>query len=209
MRDRVLVRIDCQYDFVDPEGALTINNPDFIYQHQRFCENLQKGMFSRIIDAADTHFVETYQNTREAEDYPLHTVYYSWGWQKIADFKDNIPVTDIYKSTTNLWNEEKTYGILQQDWRLKDVYLCGLLSDVCVRQAMDGFLRRGAKVVLLEDLCRGAQKQMPEIVAEAQYANALAGGRLQMITSKQFFRQVLNEKKRFFNFVNKNSGEAR
>lgn len=55
MRDRVLVRIDCQNDFVDPEGALTINNPDFIYQHRRFCENLQKGMFSRIIDVADMH----------------------------------------------------------------------------------------------------------------------------------------------------------
>lgn len=201
MRDRILVRIDSQNDFMDPEGALTINNPDLIYNNQRFCDSLQKNMFSQIIDVADTHFSETYASTKEAEDFGPHTIYMTWGWLKVAEFKDNIPLTNIYKSTPNLWNEERTYKILQQDWRLKDVYLYGLLSDVCVQQALDGFLKRGARVVLIEDLCQGAQKQLPEIINEPQYVNALASGRLKMISSQQFFRTMLNERKCQLNLV--------
>ena len=151
MNERFLVRIDFQNDFAAPEGALTINNPDLIARHQRFADSLQKGMFSEIWDFRDTHFAETYPQTKEAESFPLHTEFGSWGWQPAAILKDNIPVRTFFKSTTNLWNEVNQYVLLQQDLRDKEVYLCGLLSDICVQQGMDGFLRRGAKVTVLED----------------------------------------------------------
>lgn len=157
MKKRILVRVDFQNDFVDPDGKLTINDVALINRHQRFCNSLQRGMFAEVIDIADTHFEETYAATAEAADYPLHAAYYTWGWHKAAEFKDNIPLTNLYKSTTNIWNEENNYTLLRQDWRDKDIYLCGLLSDVCVREAMDGFLNRGTKVTLLEDLCKGVR----------------------------------------------------
>ena len=201
MNERTLVRIDFQNDFVAENGNLTINSPKLIEKHQQFNQSLQKGMFSQIIDAADTHFAETYPETKEAQSFPPHTIYGTWGWQKAAEFKDNIPVINLYKSTTNLWNEEKTYALLQQDWKGKEVYLCGVLSDICVKQAMNGFLHRGAKVTVLEDLCMGANQQMPEIIQQPAYQKAVEKGYLKMMTSKQFFRMALNEKKCQFNLV--------
>ena len=67
MNERTLVRIDFQNDFVAEEGNLTINNPALIARHKHFNQSLQKGMFTQIIDAADTHFAETYPNTKEAQ----------------------------------------------------------------------------------------------------------------------------------------------
>jgi len=201
MNNRILVRIDFQNDFIHPNGSLSINNPDLIEKNQQFNNSLQKGMFAEIIDAADTHFVETYFNTKEAESFGLHTVYGTWGWNKAAEFKDNIPVTNIFKSSTNIWNEEKYYPILQQNWQGKDVYLCGLLSDVCVEQAFAGFLKRGAKVTLFDDLCQGAQKQLLEIVNDDKYAEYLENGQLRLMKTAQFFRIILSEKKQQFNLL--------
>lgn len=116
--------------------------------------------------------------------------------------KDNIPVRTFFKSTTNLWNEVNQYVLLQQDLRDKEVYLCGLLSDICVQQGMDGFLRRGAKVTVLEDLCQGAVRQIPEIISEPKYGRLLEEGRLRHITGAQFFRSILLEKKLNYNLVN-------
>ena len=195
MNERILMRVDFQNDFVDPEGKLTLSDTDLINRQQYFCNSLQKGMFSQIIDVADTHFEETYKATKEAEDYPPHAIYYSWGWHKAAEFKENIPLVNLYKSTTNIWNEEKNYALLQQNWKDKNVYLCGVLSDVCVKQAMDGLLKRGAKVSVLEDLCKGAQKQMSEIVSEPKYTQMLEKGQLRLITSAQFFREIIKERK--------------
>lgn len=206
MTERILVRIDFQKDFVHPKGALSINNPELIGRHERFAGNLQKGMFAEIVDVSDTHFAETYNQTKEAESFPLHTVFGSWGWLSAAEFKDNIPVRKLYKSTTNLWNEVNQYAVLQQDWRDKQVFLCGLLSDVCVQQGLDGFLRRGAIVTVLEDLCQGVDKQIPEIIREPKYERFVAEGRLRHITSAQFFRSILLEKKLNHNLVNTSRG---
>lgn len=202
MNERILMRVDFQNDFVDPEGKLTLNNLDLIYKHQHFCESLHCGMFAQIVDVADTHFEETYGATKEAETYPPHALYYSWGWHKAVDFKENIPLINLYKSTTNIWNEERNYALLQQDWKGKNVYLCGVLSDVCVRQAMDGFLKRGAKVSVLEDLCMGAQKQMSEIVSEPQYNQVREERQLRLITSAQFFREAIAERKQQLQVLN-------
>lgn len=100
-----------------------------------------------------------------------------------------------------MWQEAYTYPVLQQDWKGKEVYLSGVLSDVCVKQAMDGFLSRGAKVTLLEDLCQGAEKQVPEIVSGAEYDTFVRGGLLRHITAAQFFRRELLNKKIMANVI--------
>lgn len=207
MNERILARIDFQNDFIAPDGALTINNPELIARHQRFADSLQKGMFSEIWDFRDTHFAETYPQTKEAESFILHTEFGTWGWEAAATLKDNIPVRRFFKFTTNLWNEAHQYAALQQDMRNKDVYLCGLLSDICVQQGMDGFLRRGAKVTVLEDLCQGLDKQIPEIISEPKYQKLVEEGRLRHISSAQFFRSILLEKKLNYNLVNTRGGK--
>jgi len=207
MKKNILIRIDFQNDFVHPHGALTINSMDLIEKHQQFADGLFNNCFDKIIETYDTHFSETYGETFEAQDFPLHCVFGSWGWQQAAPFKPDLNVTKMYKSTTNLWNEVKNYRDLNDDWSDKNVYLCGLLSDICVQQAMNGLLKRGANVIILDDLCQGANKQISDIIQEDCYRPFVDSGKLKTITTAQFFRCALLQRKIQHNLVNKSLGE--
>ena len=207
MNTNILVRIDFQNDFVHPHGALSINNPELIECHQQFADSLFNHCFDKIIETYDTHFAETYPNTYEAEKFPPHCIFGSWGWQQAAPFKPDLEITKIYKSTTNLWNETKNYRELNDDWQNVNVYLCGLLSDICVQQAMNGFLKRGANVIIIDDLCQGAQKQISDILQEKTYRPFVEKGQLKSITTSQFFRSQLLNKKVQYNLVKKSLGE--
>lgn len=191
----ILCRIDFQNDFVHNHGALSIKNPDLIEAHQKFADNLSNTTFDKIIETYDTHFKDTYPLTFEAKSYPFHCEYGTWGWQQAAPFKPELNVTKMYKSTTNLFNETHQYPELNEDWSDKNVYLCGLLSDVCVKEAMNGFLKRGANVIVFEDLCQGIENQLPEILSKPVYQPFIETGRLKTITTAQFFRKTLNSKK--------------
>ena len=108
----------------------------------------------------------------------------------------------IFKSTTNIWNEENTYQVLADINKQKtDVYLCGVLSDVCVVQAMDGFLKKGANVIIIEDLCKGLNQEITEILENPNYRPFIENGRLKSITTQQFFRKELLQKKIEHNLV--------
>ncbi len=207
MTNNILMRIDFQNDFVHPHGALSIKNQDLINKHQQFADSLFEHTFDKIIETYDTHFAETYPQTLEAQNYPPHCLYGTWGWQQAAPFKPDLDVIKMYKSTTNLWNEVKNYKDLSEDWRDKNVYLCGLLSDVCVVQAMNGLLKRGANVIVLEDLCQGAEMQITDILQMEPYEKYVESGQLKSMTTAQFFRNQLLSKKIEHNLVNRSIGE--
>ena len=207
MKQRILMRVDFQNDFVHPHGALTINNPQLIEKHQQFADNLFQDSFDKIIDTYDTHFSDTYSNTIEAQSFPEHCLFGSWGWQQAALFKPSLNVVKMYKSTTNIWNEVKVYKDLAEEWYDKDVYLCGVLSDICVKQAMNGFLKKGANVIIIDDLCMGLNQQISDILKEEPYHPFIKTGKLKNITSAQFFRGALLEKKIKHNLVNRAVGE--
>lgn len=203
----ILLRIDFQNDFVHEHGALSIKNPDLIEAHQKFADNLFSNTFDEIMETYDTHFAETYPLTTESLSYPPHCIFGTWGWQQAAPFKPELEVTKLYKSTTNLWNETPQYQKLKENWKGKNVYLCGLLSDVCVQIAMNGFLKKGANVIILDDLCQGFNKEISDILKEPVYQPFIETGRLKTITTAQFFRGALRDKKVQHNLVHKNLGE--
>ncbi len=207
MTQNILMRIDFQNDFVHPHGALSLNAPELITKHQKFADALFDGSFDKIIDTYDTHFAETYGNTSESDSFPPHCVQGTWGWQQAAPFKPDLAVEKMYKSTTNIWNELKQYRTLQQDWGDTNVYLCGVLSDVCVKQALNGLLKHGAKVVIIEDLCLGANQQIGDILQKEAYQPFIEAGYLRRITTAQFFRKELHNKKVQHNLVHKSLGE--
>ncbi|MFV0627530.1 MAG: isochorismatase family protein [Alphaproteobacteria bacterium] len=195
MKQRIFMLVDFQNDFVDIDGALSVKNPELIERTQRFADCLQKTMFDEILVTADTHNPHTYPMSQEAKSFPPHCYEGKWGWEQAVQLKDNIPSRLLRKSGYDIWQEEKKYPELQQNWQGKEVYLAGLVSDVCVQKAMDGFLKRGAKVIVFEDLTQGLQKQMNGIVAEDKYMNDVANGNLRLMTTKQFMRSMLAEKK--------------
>lgn len=207
MTEKILMRIDFQNDFVHPHGALTINAPELIEKHQKFADGLFADSFDKIIDTYDTHFAETYDNTIEASSFPKHCIFGTWGWHQAAPFKEELNAVKMYKSTTNIWNEVRAYADLSSNWQDKEVYLCGVLSDICVQQAMNGFLKRGASVVILDDLCQGLNRQISDIMQDDIYQKFIKDGKLTTRSSSQFFRSALLEKKIRHNLVYKNLGE--
>ncbi len=209
MNNRILMRIDFQNDFVHPQGALSLNAPELIARQQKFADNLFPSYFDKIIDTYDTHFAETYGDTVEAQSFPPHCLFGSDGWQQAAPFKPTLEVVKMYKSTTDIWNEAHAYRDLAESWQGKEVYLCGVLSDICVLQAMDGLLKRGAKVVVLEDLCRGKDRQICDILQDEKHRTPVEQGRLKSITSAQFFREILAEKKKqYYQAAQRPAGQA-
>ena len=207
MKKRILMRIDFQNDFVHPQGDLTISDVNLIERHQQFAKSLQSNMVDLIIDSYDTHFSQTYQNTIESKNFPIHCIFGSWGWQSAAPLKTNIETINVFKSTTNIWNEKNAYEILSQDWTDKDVYLCGVLSEVCVYQAMKGLIKRGANVIVIEDLCKGIKAQVQDILEHPDFQAVKESGQLKSITTAQFFRRSLLDKKIEHNLVYKAQGE--
>ena len=207
MNNNVFVRIDFQNDFVHPHGALSVKNMELIEAHQKFADSLFSDTFDMIIDTYDTHFSETYNDTLESRKFPLHCVFQSWGWQQAAPFKPELNVRKMYKLVNNIWDEVKTYSDLCTDWKGKNVYLAGVVSDVCVRLAMNGFLERGANVIILSDLCQGIQYQISDIIAREPYRPFIESGALKSITTAQFFRKALLDKKVQHDLVNKSMGE--
>ena len=203
----ILMRIDFQNDFVHKHGALSIKNEDLIAAHQKFADNLFTNNFDKIIETYDTHFVETYPNTIEAKSFPLHCVFGTWGWQSAAPFKPELNVIKMYKSTTNIWNEIHQYQDLNINWHDKNVYLCGLLSDVCIKEAMNGLLKKGANVIILSDLCQGAEQQISDIIAKDVYRPFIEQSKLKTMTTAQFFRTALRNKKIAHNLVKRDLGE--
>lgn len=208
MKKRVLALIDFQNDFVAENGALSINNPQLIERMQNFCNNLQRGMFDEILVTQDNHFAETYDLLLESDQYGIHCQHGTSGWENAVKLKSNIPVITLYKSTTNIWNELPNYKPLQEDWKNREVYLAGVLTDVCVRQAMEGFLQRGAQVTLLEDLMQGLNHQSSDLMTEPKYGKAVVQGALRTMTSSQFFRLCLLQRKQQMKRLY-NQGEVR
>lgn len=185
MKEDIFVRIDFQNDFVHPKGALTISAPELILKHKDFIKKLKSKTFDKYFDTYDTHFKPTFPLTKEALSYPLHCVFKTWGWRNAAPFSNEIKVIKLYKSTTNLWNEKPQYTFLNQNFENTNVYLCGVLSEVCVKEALSGFLKQGACVYIIEDLCQGLNAQIKEVCHESFYQKFKKEKKLHIITSEE------------------------
>ncbi len=188
MEKEIFIRIDFQNDFVHPKGALTISAPDLIKRHKDFVKKLKPHMFDHFLDTYDTHFKQTFPLTKENLSYPVHCVFNSWGWRNAAPLAPHFKTKKIYKSTTNLWNEKPQYTFLNQSFEKKNIYLCGVLSEVCVKEALDGFLKLGANVYIIEDLCQGLNAQIKDLLKENFYQSFIKKGQLHIITSHQLLK---------------------
>lgn len=67
-----------------------------------------------------------------------------------------------------------------------EVTLIGVASEFCDRDAMLGYLRRGARVNVVEDLVRGISKQMREVVAEPEFHDYVESGQLRLVKAVDY-----------------------
>jgi nicotinamidase/pyrazinamidase len=194
---KFLVVIDTQYDFVMPDGALYVGTAEeIIVPGIKFLANLNPDEYTGALFTYDTHTPKVYEGSSESEMFPIHCVKKTPGWANV--FNDclvhkNIPVFRLEKGVFNMWEEDglklerfdRSTSIVRPviDLFIRDEFfdhmnpnevtieVFGVASDFCVKWAVDGFVKRGFKVNVVAELCRGITLSAPHVFNETGYEN--------------------------------------
>lgn len=174
---RILHIVDMQNDFVLPNGKLSVPGADAIIKPTN--EFLASNRFDKIIATFDTHYAKSYWHSAESKQFPIHCVYGTHGWKLAINVPD---FTAVRKGRFSVWDsprkiERQLDGFSPDN---TDVFVIGVASDFCVRYAVDGYLKRGYRVVVISDLCRGIVNQIDAV------AKDFNNKQLQIITTTEF-----------------------
>lgn len=192
MRQFIVV-VDTQYDFMAPDGALSVAGADALVQPmQDWLDALDAADTAGILFTFDTHVPEIYAGSPESAAFPIHCVRGSAGWQTMLDtagIDPAIPVLRIEKGVFDMWAEP---GLTIEDWRSagapedRDAFFAalkaqgithasviGVAADYCVRWAVDGLLERGFAVTVPAALTRGIERQIETVAAQDFAGKAL------------------------------------
>lgn len=185
MKSRLLHIVDMQNDFVLPDGKLYVPGAESLIEPAN--EFLRNVKFDKTIATFDTHYAETYKETEESKIFPSHCLYRTHGWKLSVRPRNTwvYPCDNVLKNQFDVWAQPEKIEKSLIGFRAKytHVYIMGVASDFCVKYAIMGYLQRGYNVTVLQDLCRGINKQIDEVVAEFNTT------KLKLITSKQMKKQ--------------------
>ena len=199
---KFLVVVDTQFDFMDPTGALYVKGAEeIIPAASEFLRNLNPEDYSGVLFTFDTHLPAEYELSAERQQFDIHCVRYTKGWGNVLplyDVPQGIPVFTLEKNVFNMWEQErikltsKSYGgsnsefVIDRDFlfdsisnkeagiQADEIEVFGVASDFCVKWAVDGFVKRGLPVRVIDDLCRGIQSTAKETFDTAEYIGNVA-----------------------------------
>ena len=179
---KILIVVDYQNDFVDPQGALPVPNATEI------AENIQREIdsneFDYVIYTMDTHTPEQYFSSEEQAIFPdIHCDIKTPGW-KLFNIKPRNP--EIQEKMIEAYNTGKTFVEINNeamfvkdqfdiwagnpDWENwftsnfdKDtkVYISGVATNYCVFMNAMGYIPRGYENVYIISDCVEGIKQFP------------------------------------------------
>ena len=180
---KLLHIVDMQNDFVMPNGKLAVAGAESLIKPAN--EFVNTVHFDKTIATFDTHYRKTYKKTEESKMFPPHCLFGTKGWELAIHMDKYDMVVKVLKGQFDVWENVYIQGIdfILSDYKLTpentDIYIMGVASDFCVKYAIKGYLDRGYRVTVLQDLCRGINKQIDEVVKEFNTT------KLNLITSKQ------------------------
>ena len=184
---RFVVVVDTQWDFMAGEGALSVvGAEELVAPMQAWLSALTPDEVAGVLFTFDTHFVETYAASPEAQMFPIHCVRGTRGWGNMLDVAlvdPAIPAWRIEKGVFDMWAEP---GLAIEDARdaerptiereaffaalmasgVTEVTVIGVAADYCVRWAVDGLLARGFAVTVPAALTRGIERQIEAVAGE-------------------------------------------
>lgn len=173
---KFLVVVDTQFDFVMPNGALYVKGAEqIIVPGINFLANLNPDEYEGVLFTYDSHVPDIYNGSPESEQFPIHCVQGTPGWENVfnpALIPNKIKTWTLNKGVFNMWEEEDLVAYDRNssltskittsrdylfDNMSKDITIqvMGVASDYCVKQAVDGFVARGFKVNVIQELCKG------------------------------------------------------
>ena len=125
--DRLLVVVDYQNDFVD--GALGFKGAELIAPKIAECINEFRANNDEVVFTYDTHDAD-YMNTVEGNNLPVpHCLKDSEGWQLYPLINDLLNDSKVFYKP-GFGSKELGDYIAKNNF--KEIYLVGLVSDICV-----------------------------------------------------------------------------
>ena len=185
---RFVIIVDTQADFMLADGALPVAGAEaLVAPMQAWLAALRPEETAGILFTFDTHSAETYPGSAEAEQFPIHCVRGTPGWNNMLDaaaIDPAIPTYRLEKNVFDMWAEtglqvEGPGDAVERDRFFADlkasgtttVAVIGVAADYCVRWAIEGLLARGFNVEIPAALTRGIARSI-EQVTKSDFAGA-------------------------------------
>jgi len=185
-RNRFVIVVDMQGDFVHASGALPVPDAEAIVAPmQDWLAALAPETTAGVLLTFDTHVPEVYAGSPESAQFPIHCIHGTPGWNSVLDagaIAPSIPVYTLDKGVFDMWAEsglslkplgkdsaaidrEAFFASLAAEG-LRDVTVVGVAADFCVKWAIEGLLARGFRVELPASLTRGIGMEANAVVAQ-------------------------------------------
>jgi nicotinamidase/pyrazinamidase len=182
---KIVIVVDTQADFMHADGALSVPGADALAAPMaEWLAALWPDDTAAVLFTFDTHLADVYPGSAEAEQFPLHCVRGTPGWENVLDpgaIDPAIPAYRLEKGVFAMWEEpgltvEPVGGGAPVDrdafFRdlkargIEEAVVIGVAADFCVRWAIDGLVARGFRVTVPEALTRGIARPIGQVVAE-------------------------------------------
>lgn len=176
----IFVDIDTQYDFVDRRGALYVKEAEKL---KAVWSKLTKFAYNKgilIISSQDTHK----KKDPEFKSFPPHCIRESWGYKKIPQtllpnyqvlsfekrsfeelfrIKEDFPQIILEKNVLNIFSNPNAEELLKVILP-EQVYVYGLVTEFCVKEAVLGFKKFVDEVFVIEDALKEIDPKAKEQV---------------------------------------------
>jgi nicotinamidase/pyrazinamidase len=190
MTKKLVIVVDTAVDFIMRTGKLPAPNAeDIIAPGIKYLSELKPEDTIGVLFTFDTHDPDTYPGSPESQEFPIHCVKGTPGWENVFNFDlidRDIPVFVLEKGVFDMWEEPELY-IEALDTNLpREIYdrdlffaqtkkfygkdleieVWGVCSDYCVKYAISGLVKHGFKVKTVQELCRGINMSMAEVIEQ-------------------------------------------
>jgi len=174
-KQKILIIVDYQNDFVSPTGALPVPNADTIAKNIQ--SRIDSDDYSARIFTFDTHTEKDYSVSDEAKIFPIHCEFETEGWN-FYDIKPRYAKWNEYiesrtvpfemfasaneyfftKDVFNIWDGNTTYPKWFENTFPSDEYeidIVGVAQNYCCYMNIMGLIERNYTVNLIQDCVEG------------------------------------------------------
>ena len=185
MAGRILWDVDTQVDFVEPDGKLAVPDAHAVVPAMQRLVEAARAAGVVHVASADDHELTDPELSDEPDfsnTYPPHCLRGTRGAQKIAETEqaDPLPLASLpippgllpqwidgrrelllLKKNFDVFTNPNAEALLDA-LDPEEIVVFGVATDVCDDAAIRGFLRRGRRVVFVEDASRGLDEARTE-----------------------------------------------
>jgi len=180
MNNTIFFAVDCQKDFLNPNGALYIKDAELIKPKLKILTDYAAKHNIKVVNTADYHIADDAEISDDPDfksTFPKHCMIASEGSDfidetnpKLADY--NYYITDrinvitedsilkarniiLYKNKFDVFEGNKYTEEILNLLRPKKIAVYGIATSICVNFAIQGLLKRNYKVYAIIDAMKG------------------------------------------------------